>query len=102
MKARLRVSPIPEFKKQSFIERILRKAPEMVEPLPTHRLYTPTIIDLTKVDFSFVDDEGDINIRYAGEGDYYSLKYSRTLFDAINKAIEERYPKVKGFVNNSH
>ena len=99
MKARLRVSPIPQFKKQSFIERILRKAPEMVEPLPTHRLYTPTIIDLTKVDFSFVDDEGDINIRYVGEGEYYSLKYSKELFEAINKAIEERYTKVRGFVN---
>jgi|WetSurSiteA1Bulk_404760.scaffolds.fasta_scaffold362996_1 hypothetical protein len=102
MKAQLRVTPRPEFKKQSFIERILRKAPEMVEPLPTKRLYTPIIIDITKIDFSFVDDEGDINIRYTGECEYYALKYSKNLFDAINKAVDEKYPKVTGFVNNSH
>ena len=101
MKAQLRVTPRPEFKRQSFIDRILHKAPEMIEPLPTKRLYTPTIIDLTKIDFSFVDDEGDINIRYMGEGEYYALKYSRLLFDAINKAIEGKTPKVRGFVDKS-
>ena len=74
----------------------------MLEPLPTRRLYTPIIIDLAKIDFSFVDDEGDLNIRYIGEGDYCALKYSKQLFDAINNTIENKALKIQGFVNKSH
>ena len=102
MKARMRVIPRPQYKRRTFMDFLLRRPPELIEPLPTGRLYTPTIIDLAKIDFSFVDDEGDLNIRYIGEGEYCALKYSKQLFDAINNTIENKTSKIQGFVNKSH
>jgi len=101
MRANLRVSQKIEFKRPSFLDRLLRRNPEVAIIPEEGVTYTPTIIDLTKIDFSFIDDEGDINIRYTGEGEYYALEYDDELFDAINKAIDKRPFKIPGFVNNS-
>lgn len=101
MIANLRVTQRVEFKRQSIIDRILRRRPEVISPAEEEVTYTPTIIDINKIDFSFIDDEGDINIRYTGEGEYYALEYDEDLFDAINKAVDRKSMKIVGFVNNS-
>ena len=80
---------------------VTRKA----EPISTKRgrprlvrevMYTPAIIDASRVEFAYIDEDGDISLRYSGTGDYISVKNIGNLIDRIDAAIERRFPEVKG------
>lgn len=87
MEVELRVSRKPGKRK------MFAKKTQDVEAGP---LYTPAIIDETKLDFAFIDEDGDINIRYAGSGEYYAIKNTQGLFDTINSAINNKTHKIRG------
>ena len=69
------------------------------EPEEEERLYTPAILDLSTVAFSYVDNDGDIVIHKKGDTDVYALEYSEELFNAINESMNSNYRKITGFVN---
>ena len=94
MKVFLRVYNQPP--RRRLFERWRKPRPE---PEVEERMYTPAILDLSTVAFSYVDNDGDIIIHKKGDSDVYALEYSEDLFSAINKAMDNNYKKISGFVN---
>jgi hypothetical protein len=60
-------------------------------------IYTPAVIDETKIGFAFIDDDGDVNIRMRDDDTYYSAKNIDNLFDRICDMVNNRRLKIKGF-----
>ncbi len=70
--------------------------PKRGRPKKCAPMYTPAVIDASRIDFAFVDEEGDINIRYVGTEEYYAIQHSEGLFDKICDIVDNKFPKVKG------
>ena len=58
--------------------------------------YTPALIDASRIDFAYVDEENDLNIRFAGSEDYFTVRNSDKLLDKIDAIIERKFPEVRG------
>ncbi len=84
-----------ELKVSAKVEEV-KGAPKRGRPKKREPMYTPAVIDASRIDFAFIDEEGDINIRFAGTDEYYAIKYSDTLFDSICSIVGDKVPKVKG------
>ena len=69
-----------------------RGRPKVVKEI----LYTPAIIDPSKVEFAYVDSDGEVNIKYAGSDEYFTVKNTNNLIDRLDSAIEKKLPEVKG------
>lgn len=100
MKIQLKLTPKEEYiyeERRTWIGRLLLKPRVVSSPAAVEPKYTPAVIDPTKVDFAFIDDDGDINIRYAGSEDYYAFKYDEDVFDRICEEVGKKTSKLRGF-----
>ena len=59
-------------------------------------IYTPAVIDDARIDFAFVDEDGDINIRIKDDSGLYIIRNTDNLFDRICDIVDNRHPKVRG------
>lgn len=87
MKVNLRVTP-----KDVAVE----GPPKRGRPKKKEPIYTPAVVDATKIDFAFIDENGDINIRFAGTDDYYAIQNTDNLFDDIVKIVEGKSHRIRG------
>lgn len=84
-----------ELKVSAKVEEV-KGAPKRGRPKKQEPIYTPAVIDASRIDFAFIDEDGDINIRFAGTEEYYAIKYSESLFSDICFIVGEKVPKIKG------
>lgn len=71
--------------------------PKRGRPKTTTKVaYTPAIIDPSKVEFAYIDQDGELNIKYIGTDEYFTVKNTNKLMDRLDAVIEKRFPEVKG------
>lgn len=62
-------------------------------------VYTPAVIASSKIDFAYIDEDGDVTVKYAGTEEYYAIQNKEGLLDELNKIVENKFTAVKGFVD---